>query len=194
MNSSFHKKPDKPILKISKGLPVSKLKEKLLNNPNLFGTIDNRLKDNGPHRESSDIWVRYGDYENIGDSVFIEEHDSIWYPVLDEIPWVADIAFNVMSKVRGERLGGVLITRLEPGKKVYKHKDLIGWHPEYYDKYFVPIANSKGAEFCFDGQCVDPDEGDLYWFRNDVDHWVNNGSDSVRIAMVVCIKPFEDMR
>ena len=182
------------VSKIAEGIDVLGLQEKLINRPELFGAYQDRLVKEGPHRESTDIWVRYGDYDKIGPSVFLEEHDSVWYPVLEDIPEAAEIAFKIMSIVNGERLGGVLITKLEPGKKVYPHIDTVGWHPNYYDKYYVPILNKEGAVFGFEGKDVQGVEGEAYWFRNDVSHWVNNDSDTDRIAMVVCIKPFKGIK
>lgn len=179
------------IKKLGFSVDVSELQKKLIECGDCFNEYTKRTEDDtSPHRESSDIWVRYGDVTQ-NENVFLEEHDSVWYPVLQKIPEVLPIVFNVMANVGGERLGGVLITKLEKGKKVYPHTDTIGWHPNYYDKFYVPILNKKGAVFCFDDNVVDPNEGDVYWFRNDVNHWVENNSDSDRIAMVICIKPFE---
>jgi len=180
----------KNAFKVADGFNVEIIKQHLIANPQLFGAYTNRLKASGPHRESTDIWVRYGDFDKYGEDVFMYEHDSVWYPVLLEIPTVADIAFNLMSLVHGERLGGVLITKIPLGGKIYSHIDTTGWHPNYYDKFYVPILNKEGAKFCFEDIEIQGEEGSAYWFRNDVPHWVNNDSDSDRIAMVVCIKPF----
>ena len=173
-------------------IDVTALRDKLIAHPELFGTHPNRIvAENSPHRESSDIWVRYGDYDKLGENVFIEEHDSVWYQVLNDIPEVVPIVFQLMSRVLGERLGGVLITKLPKGKKIYSHIDTIGWHPAYYQKFYIPISNKPGAVFGFedDGE-IAAKEGEAYWFRNDVPHWVNNDSDEDRIAMVVAIKPY----
>jgi aspartyl/asparaginyl beta-hydroxylase (cupin superfamily) len=96
-----------------------------------------------------------------------------------------------MTLVRGERLGGVLITKIPAGKKCYPHIDTNGWHPSYYNKYYIPVLNKKGAIFGFEGLDIQGEEGSAYWFRNDIPHWVNNDSDSDRIALVVCVKPFK---
>jgi len=92
-----------------------------------------------------------------------------------------------MAMVRGERLGGVLITRLPPGGKIYPHADA-GWHAAYYDKYFVPVQNKAGATFGFIDGDINPSIGDVWKFNNSVPHWVNNDSDEDRIAMIICIK------
>jgi len=182
------------IKKIDLEVDVLSLQEKLINNPNFFGLISDRIDTNidSPHRESSDIWVRYGDIFKYGKNVLIDEHDSVWYPIIDSLPEVLPIAFELMAKVHGERLGGILITKIEAGKKIYPHIDTIGWHPNYYEKFYIPILNKSGAIFGFekDGD-IQATEGEVYWFRNDIPHWVNNDSESDRIAMVICIKPFK---
>jgi len=158
---------------------VEPLKKKLLECEECFNKYLARTEDeNSPHRESTDIWVRYGDYEKLGSSVFLEEHESIWFPIFDKLKQeLIPIVFDLMHEVGGERLGGVLITRLEKGKKVYSHIDTIGWHPNYYDKFYVPIQNKEGSIFGFEGDGdIQAKEGEVYWFRNDVPHWVNNDS------------------
>jgi aspartyl/asparaginyl beta-hydroxylase (cupin superfamily) len=92
-----------------------------------------------------------------------------------------------MAQVEGERLGGVLITKLPPGGKIETHVDH-GWHAEYYDKYFIPIINDQGCVFGFEGGGIYARAGDVYWFNNQSPHWVENHSERERIALIVCIK------
>ena len=141
-----------------------------------------------PHSEMVDIWARFKDpREHIesGDwSGFTGEHESVW---LEDIKEVKSISGDLMSFLDGEALGGVLITKLPPGGKINPHIDS-GWHAEYYDKYFISIKNQSGAKFCFEGGEIEPKEGDVYAFRNDKMHWVENNSKENRIAMIICIK------
>lgn len=143
-----------------------------------------------PHSEMTDIWIRYRDvvpHLISGDfSDFSDEHDSIWYPSSREIPEVKDVIFSVMSHVRGERLGGVLITKLSPGGKIKPHTDS-GWHASYYDKFYVPIED-YGSEFGFESGVIQPKLGEVYQFDNSKLHWVNNETTGDRIAMIICIK------
>jgi len=141
-----------------------------------------------PHKEMTDIWVRYKDPEECiktGDwSAFTCEHESEW---LKDFPQVKEIAEKLMAFLDGERLGGILITKLPPNGKIESHTDT-GWHASYYDKYFVPIKNEKGAKFCFETGEIEPKAGECYAFRNDKLHWVKNDSSEDRIAMIICIK------
>ena len=166
-------------------IDVSGLAKTLTENPDLFGRYDWR-KEKYAHTDMRDIWVRYNNPKEIGDT-FNDEHSSIWYPVINDIPEVLSICAQLMELTFGERLGGVLITKLPPGGKIKRHIDG-GWHAEYYEKFFVPIQNPKGAKFCWNDVVLEPDAGEVYEFDNSVEHWVENDSEEDRIAMIVCIK------
>jgi hypothetical protein len=72
-------------------------------------------------------------------------HESIWYAPADVLP-VRDIVFPLMAAVRGERLGGVLITRIKPGQICKPHTDP-GWHARYYEKFAVQIEAAPSRRF-----------------------------------------------
>lgn len=177
---------------VTKSLDVLPLQKELLENLDEFDKYDyRRTFPNSPHAQMNDIWVRYNDvrpFEEKGSLVGFEaEHDSIWYPVLDKIPSVKKIVFDLMRIVDGERLGGILITKLPAGGHIARHTDA-GWHAQYYDKFYVPILNHKGSVFGFDDGIIEPELGEAWWFDNSNPHWVDNNSDSDRIAMIVCIR------
>lgn len=178
--------------RVATDLDVLPLQKAILRQPKLFGKYPQRGNFEGsPHCAMKDIWVRYNDIEpylqrgNLDG--FADEHDSVWYPSAYAIPQVRKVVFDLMRIVEGERLGGILITKLPPGGKIEKHVDG-GWHASYYDKYFVPILNEEGATFSFEDGVIHPKVGEAYWFNNAVPHWVDNNTDSDRIAMIVCIR------
>lgn len=159
-----------------------------LEKTNLWDKYPLRRLQNSPHREMKDIWVRYnniqpflksGDFSTVND-----EHDSIWYETeLKKL--VKPIANEIMHHVQGERLGGILITKLPPNKQIYPHKDS-GWHATYYDKYYVCVKD-QGSRFLFVDGTIEPKEGQVWWFDNSKMHSVKN-TDQERIAMIICIK------
>ena len=174
--------------KIFSGLDISKARVEIESNAHLFGELSAR-KEIGPvMAQMDDIWLRYGDISEMlktGDySGIAKEHDSIW---LKDLPECKKLCFKVMSLVDGERLGGVLITKLPIGAEMLPHTDK-GWHAEYYDKYYVPIENEAGSIFGFDEGDINPELGDVWAFDNSYMHWVKNNSKSERIAMIICIK------
>lgn len=177
-----------PINKLDISFNIEKLKNWLVD-CDLWGEFTMRGDGEGsPHKDMKDIWVRYRHFDDCIESgdwtPFFEEHESEW---LKDIPDVKEISDSLMGYLNGSQLGGILLTKLPAGGKILPHVDG-GWHPEYYDKYLIPINNKKGAVFGFEECSVDTKEGDVYAFRNDVHHWVNNNSPEDRIAMIICIK------
>lgn len=177
--------------KLLLGVNVLPLQAALLRQPWLFGQHRGRAEAyKSPHKSMTDIWVRYNALENFDPENprnFNNEHDSVWYPAFYSLPQIREIIFPLMHAVEGERLGGVLITKLAPGGRIDRHVDA-GWHAEYYDKFYVPILNDAGAVFGWDDGVIAPALGDVYWFRNDLPHWVENNSARERIALIVCIR------
>jgi hypothetical protein len=180
---------------IADDFDLKPLRDRLVSHPELFGLYDFRgTAYESPHSKMRDIWVRFNDVQPFLErgslAGICEEHTSSWYPVAYEMPEVFPIVIKLMEQVQAKRLGGVLITKIPPGAGVDPHIDK-GWHADYYEKYYVPILNSDGATFNFPDGAIAPKDGEVYWFRNDVSHWVINDSDTDRIAMIVCIKPHE---
>lgn len=174
-------------LHILEGIDVAPLRAALLAKPHLFGQHCARADAYGsPHTAMTDIWVRYNHIDKLGPT-FNDEHDAVWYPAYAELPELNDILFPLMTAVRGERLGGVLITKLPPGGEIAQHVDR-GWHAGYYDKFYVAVQNGRGALFHFPEGDIVARPGDCYWFDNSVPHGVVNGSDEDRLALIVCIK------
>lgn len=178
--------------KISENEPILPLLAAVMRQPELWG--QNLLRttfDNSPHREVSDIWLRFNDIEKYNDenryNGVMDDHESIDYPAFASLPQARSLIFNLMRFVEGKRLGRVLITRLEPGKKVYSHIDS-GSHAEYYDRYHIVLKNSEGSIFRAGDETICMRPGDIYWFDNSVEHEVINNSYDDRIVMIVDIR------
>jgi hypothetical protein len=141
------------------------------------------------HRQVDDIWVRYNAWENFtGDAaVFNGPHESVWYPVVHEVPALWSLARQAKRLAGASQLGGVLVTRIPAGGRVEPHVDR-GWHAETYRKIGVQISGHAEQAFCFDDAELRPLTGDVYEFRNDITHWVVNDSPVPRITLIVCCK------
>lgn len=161
--------------------------EAIKDNPQLWNQHTPRVSMYA-HSDISDIWVRYNDFENYDGDMqkFNEEHDSVWYPSAEVLP-VMTVIFDLMRDVQGERLGGVLITKVPSGRMVKPHVDG-NWHARYYDKYAIQIESAKGQFFHFEDGDFHSEPGDIYQFDNSYLHWVTNDSEVDRITMIVCIK------
>jgi uncharacterized cupin superfamily protein len=93
-----------------------------------------------------------------------------------------------MTAVNGEHLGGVLFSRLQPGKKIYPHVDT-GWHVDFYDKFNIIVKGQEGSAFIWEnGDFVPGRTGDVYHFFNNTSHELINQSDEDYIILAVCIR------
>lgn len=171
-------------LKIS-DVDVSAINEQLESNPDLWGAFSWR-KSLRVHSEMTDIWVRYNDYKNLG-SHFNDEHEGVWYPAYEILPALKGIIFPLMSEVEGERLGGVLITKIPPGKGIATHVDS-GWHVNHYDKFYISLKSAPGAKFICYEETLEPKTGECWRFDNRLPHSVKNDSEEDRITLIVCIR------
>jgi hypothetical protein len=173
-----------PIKLLARGLAVEPLRAALAENPQLWNERTERTApEDSPHHGLDDIWPRFADPATMQAD---GSHDSVWYTPAQVLP-VADLVFPIMAAVRGERLGGVLITRIRPGHCCRPHEDP-GWHARYYDKFAVQIEADPSQSFHFDGHELVTAPGDLFWFDNSFTHWVTNDGDKDRITMIVCIR------
>lgn len=179
-------------LRLAQNVSVVNLMLELHRQPELWNRNPARLVAHGPHRETDDIWLRYKDeteHKKAGDySHFADEHDAIWYPAYYALPACRPLIFNLMTAICGERLGGVLIYRIPPGKKIHPHVDS-GWHVDYYDKFNVYLQADQRTAFVYEnGEEIRAVSGDVYHFVNNITHTVVNTGLQDHIVMTVCIR------
>ena len=168
---------------IEQGLNVAPLLWALQENPQLWDQHRARTEHpNSPHYGLSDIWARWAAPGVDGS----QPHESVWWPAADFLP-VRELVFPLMGRLRGEKLGGVLITKIPAGKECKRHSDP-GWHARHYEKFGVQIQSAPGQAFCFDGEALETRPGDVFWFDNAHPHWVPNPTPHDRITMIVCIR------
>ena len=169
---------------------VGAIQQELDAHPDVWNTIKHRTAHpKSPHREVDDVWVRYNPIENFrGDlQSFNEKHTPAWYPVIEKLPAIKAVAEVLFQQLKGEQLGAVLVTRIPAGKQVYPHVDG-GWHARTFDKFCVTIRSNRAQAFCFEGEELRCDDGDLFWFDNAFPHWVRNDSTEPRSSLIVCIQ------
>ena len=169
---------------------TSYLFDQLRSHPQVWDTITHRTSNpTSPHREVSDIWVRYNPIENFdGDMMkFNAEHISQWYPVIEELPDARLLAETIAEEFEAKQLGAVLITKIPAGKNCYPHIDQ-GWHARYYEKFALQVRGNHQQSFHVQEEILRTEDGDLFAFDNSYPHWVFNPSDEDRITMIVCIR------
>lgn len=143
------------------------------------------------HSQVSDLWIRFNAWKNYNPkkpSQFLKAHRSVWYPAYARLPAIKPLIFGLMTVFAGEELGGVLITRIPPGCRVEKHRDG-GFNAEYYNRKFAIMLKSNAEQaFCFDGEKMITEPGDVFQFDNSFEHWVTNQSDEERMTLIVSLR------
>ena len=168
---------------LATGLNVEPLRAALAASPHLWDQHTARTENpESPHHGLSDIWARFAPPGVNGGA----DHDAVWYPEADCLP-LRELVYPLMAAVRGDRLGGVLITRIPAGAECKPHVDH-GWHARYYEKFAIQIEADPGQAFQFEDEQLVTAPGDLFWFDNSHLHWVTNPTPHERITLIVCIK------
>lgn len=179
--------------KLAVGLDFAPLMAQLDAHPELWDRDPERLSQRGPHWQTHDIWLRYKDKaENVASGDwrnFSDEHIPVWYPADEVLTAARPLVFELMARVQGEMLGGVLIYRVPPGAQILPHTDM-GWHPNYFAKFNFALQSQDGCAFFYPdhGQEMRAETGDLHWFRNTVAHGVRNASDRDQLILTACIR------
>lgn len=169
---------------------VERLQDQLICQPELWDAVRLRTEHpQSPHRETSDIWVRYNTMENYhGDMQrFNAEHRPEWYPVVDRLTEAKQLALEVALDYEALDIGMVLITRIPPGCQVYPHIDG-GWHARHFEKFAIQVKGNAEQAFHFKDEDLITRDGDLFWFDNAYPHWVTNPSAEDRITLIVCLR------
>lgn len=171
-------------------IDVKEAVEQIDANPELWNQFTLR-KGYAPHSDMSDIWVRYNAYKNFKPRTplkFHDEHHSTWYPAYDKLPALRPLIFGLMNVFAGTELGGVLITRVPPGRSIGRHKD-VGWHAGFFARKFAIMLRSNHKQaFCFENESMLTEPGEVFEFDNAHDHWVVNDSDSERMTLICSLR------
>jgi len=180
--------------KILSDVIVGPLMQQIDEHPELWDrdTLRTRFYPNSPHREVSDIWLRYrsmSEFDPDRPQDFAGPHKSVWYPAEIVLSYAWNLIEPICKIVDCDELGGVLITKIPPGKQVYPHNDGGPWHPEYYaSKYMLLLQSAPGQVFSFEDEDYEGKTGDLFIFDNRHTHWVVNDSDVDRVSLILAIK------
>lgn len=175
---------DEPIRDTGLRVGVAPIRAALADHPEVWNRHTGRTSpEDSPHHEVDDIFIRFA----APGADVTRDYDSVWYEPMSSLIGVRTAVYDLARHLHADRIGGVLITRIPPGKSVHPHIDR-GWHAGYYRKYGIQIASAPGQAFCFDGVRFESEPGDVYEFRNDVSHWVKNDSSEERITMIVCLR------
>lgn len=140
-----------------------------------------------PHAATDDILLRFtmpeGGLQSHANS--LEAVDTV---AMLKLPDVKSELLNIMRLVNGSRLGRVIVTRLEPGKKILSHKDVLGEYSKYYTRYHLVLQGMPGSLFTCGDETVNMLTGELWWFDASAEHSVINNSKDDRIHMLIDVR------
>lgn len=174
---------------LERGIDVTPIMRELQNANDLWDAYPHRrLPESSPHKAMHDIWLRFADinaYAPINYGDMAKEHNSYWYEAIDRLPSVKAFAHILMGQMQGDRLGGMIITKLKPKSTIAPHNDY-AWHDEYYDKFHLVLQGENS--FIYSGaDYLAAEPGDLFHLDDQQLHGVINNGDIDRIALIVCI-------
>lgn len=168
--------------RLGENLRVLPVMAAIARQPDLWN--EDRLRqtfDDSPHTQVDDILLRFGEID--GDD--LEATDRV---AMTRLPDVKSEILNVMRVVQGTRLGRVIITKLEPGRKILPHKDVLGKYAEYYTRYHLVLQGMPGSIFTCGDETVNMLTGELWWFDAHAEHSVANNSKDDRIHMLIDVR------
>lgn len=113
-----------------------------------------------------------------------DQHESIDYPPYAMLPEARPLVMNLLHLVGGERLGRVMINKVNPGGRIHAHADTPE-HTEYYSRFHLVLQSAPGVRFLAGDEEVFMNTGEFWWFDNSAVHEVINNSDTPRIHIVM---------
>lgn len=124
-----------------------------------------------------------------------DQHECVDQPIYGRLPEARQLVMNLFGYVGGTRLGRVIINRVQPGGRVYKHADTLD-HANYWHRHHICLQSAPGVVFSAGDEQVYMATGEAWWFDNGKgpeqegrpEHEVINNSPVERIHMVIDIK------
>lgn len=140
-----------------------------------------------PHAATDDILLRFTEPEG-GLQNYADNLEAVDRPTMAQLPDVKSEILNIMRLVNGSRLGRVVVTRLEPGKRILTHSDVLGEYSKYYTRYHLVLQGMPGSMFNCGDETVNMLTGELWWFDASAEHSVINNSKDDRIHMLIDVR------
>jgi len=179
------------IFKVGEGFDTTPILLALARNPELWDQYKVRKEYEGtPHGDMSDIWVRYNSFDKFDGDLkkFNGPHFPVWYPAWFAMPELRPVVMGLFQRFSGTHLGGILITKIPPGKRIAPHTDN-GWHAKFYNtKLYVVLSGNPRCWNRVLEEIVVMKTGEVWYFNNNVDHEIYNEGDTDRITLIVCMR------
>jgi Aspartyl/Asparaginyl beta-hydroxylase len=116
-----------------------------------------------------------------------DQHECVWMDGWLHLPAARPLVYALMNQVAGERIGRVMLNKIEPAGRIYPHADT-PVHAEYWDRFHYCVQADPGCLFRCGDEQVQMRTGDLWWFQNAIEHEVVNNSASDRIHLIIDVR------
>jgi Aspartyl/Asparaginyl beta-hydroxylase len=116
-----------------------------------------------------------------------DQHESIDYPAYAKLPEARGLVMTVFGLVAGTRLGRVMVNKIKPGGRIFRHADT-PVHTDYYSRFHVCLQSAPGVRFLAGDEETYMAPGEAWWFDNSQEHEVINNSNVDRIHLVIDAK------
>ena len=126
----------------------------------------------------------------------VDQHECVDQPIYGRLPEARQLVMNLFAYVGGTRLGRVMINRIQPGGRIFKHADTLA-HANYWHRHHICLQSAPGVVFAAGDEQVYMAPGEAWWFNNGKgtseeedrpQHEVINNSAVERIHMVVDVR------
>lgn len=161
---------------------------------------DTYLRDyaQSPFGETDSIILRFPPRTVHETEALLAEHkahvdiwDCQWLPVASELPELKRLTFDLQRAAEGTRLGRVLVNRILPGGRIFRHADTPE-HANTWCRFHIVLHALDGVEF----YCGNPGQeelinmrsGQVWFFRNELHHEVINTTEEPRIHLIVDLR------
>lgn len=173
--------------RLGENIQILPIMAALARQPELWN--EDRLRktfEDSPHTQVDDILLRFGiigPEGKIGDDL-----EAVNRSPMIKLPGVHKMLLDIMRLVDGSRLGRVIITKLEAGKKIAPHADTKGDYAKYYTRYHLVLQGLPGSLFTCGDETVCMETGSLWWFDASAEHLVTNNSRDDRVHMLIDVR------
>jgi hypothetical protein len=159
--------------------------DEVLRNEEMFGANRIRQHKGSAHEQVDDILLR-GPTLSTGKTLadLWAETECVNYITMWQFPLIEEFIKYWSIRLRNDKIGRVIITRLGPGKRIHPHVDE-GPVPEMYRRYHYVIQGDKDNLFFVEGKPQSMCSGELWCVDVTKEHSVINQSDRDRIHLIM---------
>lgn len=157
---------------ILKELDVAPALAEVLRQPDEWNKQTGRkTPDLSPHKEVDDIWLRQ--------TAGVADHrECVPSEAIEKFPICRRMIYDTAAYFQADRVGRAYLSRMKPGAKIGRHRDVGPDLKLYYDTehYWsrVHIVLQGNSHFYAGDEVVEMFAGEMWWFDGTQEHWVEN--------------------